>query len=53
MADEVRVGIIGTGFGATNVAPAFEVAKDCTVVDIVTPRDEAAVAALCRGTTST
>ncbi len=47
VADEVRVGIIGTGFGATNVAPAFEVAKDCTVVDIVTPRDDAAVAALC------
>jgi predicted dehydrogenase len=45
--DEVRVGIIGTGFGATNVLPAFETVKDCTVVDIVTPRDDAAVAALC------
>jgi predicted dehydrogenase len=47
MIDEVRVGVIGTGFGATNVAPAFEVTEGCTVVDVVTPRDEAAVAALC------
>src|SRR5215831_16187634 len=47
MADEVRVGVIGTGFGATNVAPAFEVTDDCTVVDVVTPRDDAAVTALC------
>ena len=43
----VRVGVIGTGFGASTVAPAFEAADDCTVVEVVTPRDEAAVAALC------
>jgi predicted dehydrogenase len=43
----VRVGVIGTGFGATNVAPAFETAPDCKVVEVVTPRDDAAVAALC------
>jgi predicted dehydrogenase len=45
--DIVRVGVIGTGFGASTVAPAFEAADACTVVDVVTPRDEAAVAALC------
>jgi predicted dehydrogenase len=43
----VRVGVIGTGFGATTVAPAFQAAHDCVVVDVVTPRDDAAVAALC------
>ena len=43
----VRVGVIGTGFGASTVAPAFEAADDCTVVEVVTPRDDAAVAALC------
>src|SRR5262245_16609923 len=47
MADEVRVGLIGTGFGAQVVAPAFAAADGCTVVDVVTPRDDAAVAALC------
>jgi predicted dehydrogenase len=47
VSDEVRVGVIGTGFGATSVAPAFASADDCTVVDVVTPRDEAAVNALC------
>jgi predicted dehydrogenase len=43
----VRVGVIGTGFGATNVAPAFEATQDCEVVEVVTPRDDAAVARLC------
>ena len=47
MADVVRVGVIGTGFGASSVAPAFEATDDCAVVDVVTPRDDAAVAALC------
>ncbi len=41
------MGIIGTGFGASNVAPAFEAAPDCQVVDVVTPRDDSGVAALC------
>jgi predicted dehydrogenase len=45
--DEVRVGVVGTGFGATVVAPAFAATAGCTVVDVVTPRDDAAVAALC------
>jgi predicted dehydrogenase len=47
MADDVRVGIIGTGFGAQVVAPAFAASDGCTVVDVVTPRDPDAVAALC------
>ena len=47
MADAVRVGVIGTGFGASSVAPAFAAADDCTVVEVVTPRDDAAVATLC------
>jgi predicted dehydrogenase len=43
----VRVGIVGGGFGARVVAPIFsEVGLD--VVDVVSPRDEAAVRALCR-----
>jgi len=43
----VRVGIVGTGFGARVVAPTFE-AAGMQVVDVVSPRDDAAVAALCR-----
>jgi predicted dehydrogenase len=41
------VGVVGTGFGASNVAPAFAAAADCEVVDVVTPRDDGAVADLC------
>src|SRR5215813_12936289 len=47
MTDEVRVGVIGTGFGGSVVAPAFAVTQGCTVVDVVTPRDSDAVATLC------
>jgi predicted dehydrogenase len=43
----VRVGVIGTGFGASVVAPAFTAIDGCRVVDVVTPRDDTAVAALC------
>ena len=43
----VRVGIVGTGFGARVVAPTFSGAG-LDVVDVVSPRDDAAVAALCR-----
>jgi len=43
----VRVGVIGTGFGGRVVAGAFE-ANGCDVTDVVTARDRAAVAALCR-----
>jgi predicted dehydrogenase len=45
--DTVRVGVIGTGFGAQVVAPAFDATEGCDVVEVVTPRDEGAVAALC------
>jgi predicted dehydrogenase len=45
--EQVRVGIIGRGFGARVVGPAFEQTEGCKVIDVVSPRDEAAVAALC------
>ena len=41
------VGIIGRGFGLRVVAPAFEQTEGCKVVDVVSPRDDEAVAALC------
>lgn len=47
MTRDLRVGVIGTGFGAQIVAPAFEATDHCTVVEVVTPRDDAAVTALC------
>jgi predicted dehydrogenase len=43
----MRVGVIGRGFGARTVAPVFAATEGCTVVDVVSARDEAAVAALC------
>jgi predicted dehydrogenase len=43
----VRVGIIGRGFGEAVVAPAFRATEGCEVVDVVSPRDEAAVSVLC------
>jgi predicted dehydrogenase len=43
----VRVGVIGTGFGARVVAPVFAETEGCEVVDVVTPRDDAAVGDLC------
>jgi len=43
----VRVGVIGRGFGARVVAPVFAQTEGCTVVDVVSPRDDAAVAKLC------
>jgi predicted dehydrogenase len=43
----VRVGVIGRGFGARVVAPVFQETDGCEVVDVVTPRDDAAVTALC------
>ena len=44
----VRVGIIGRGFGARVVAPVFGKTEGCEVVDVVSPRDGAAVRDLCR-----
>jgi len=43
----MRVGVVGTGFGARVVVPAFE-AAGCEVVDAVSARDDPAVAELCR-----
>src|SRR3954453_16577882 len=44
----VRVGIIGRGWGERVVAPAFAAADGCAVADVVSARDDAAVAALCK-----
>jgi predicted dehydrogenase len=44
---DVRVGVIGTGFGARVVAPVFAATPGCAVVDVVSARDAGAVDALC------
>jgi predicted dehydrogenase len=43
----VRVGVIGTGFGARVVAPVFDALDDCEVVEVVSARDDAGAASLC------
>ena len=43
----MRVGVIGRGFGARVVAPAFRETEGCEVVDLVSPRDDDAVTRLC------
>ncbi len=43
----MRVGVIGTGFGARVVAPVFAETPGCEVVYVVSARDDAGVAALC------
>src|SRR5262245_14015019 len=43
----IRVGIIGRGFGQRVVARAYADTEGCQVVEVVSPRDEGAVAALC------
>lgn len=43
----VRVGVVGTGFGARVVAPAFAGTDGCEVVDVVSARNHADVANLC------
>jgi predicted dehydrogenase len=40
----VKVAVIGTGFGARVVAPAFDATDGCEVVDVVSPRDDAEIA---------
>jgi hypothetical protein len=45
---QVRVSVIGTGFGSSVVAPAFAAAEDCEVVEVASPRNDDAVAGLCR-----
>jgi len=44
----VRVGVIGTGFGARVVAPVFAATEGCEIVDVVSARDDRGVAELCR-----
>ncbi len=43
----IQIGVIGTGFGARVVAPVFEETDGCTVVAVVSARDDSGVAALC------
>jgi predicted dehydrogenase len=40
----VKIVVIGTGFGARVVAPAFGATAGCEVVEVVSPRDDDAVA---------
>lgn len=44
----MRVGVIGTGFGARVVAPAYEATPGVEVVQVVSARDGPAVSALCQ-----
>ncbi len=44
----VRVGVVGTGFGARVVAPVFAATPGCEVVDVVSARDAPAIDHLCR-----
>ena len=37
----VRIGVVGTGFGARVVAPVFDSTPGCEVVDVVSARDDA------------
>lgn len=39
----MKVVVIGTGFGARVVAPAFDAADGCGVVEVVSPRDDDAI----------
>lgn len=43
MGTELRVAVIGRGFGARVVAPVFAATPGCTVVDVVSPRDLGAI----------
>jgi predicted dehydrogenase len=43
----VRIGVVGTGFGARVVAPVFDGTPGCEVVEVVSARDDAGVANLC------
>ena len=45
--EAVKIGVIGRGFGRRVVARVFDETDGCEVVDVVSPRDEAAVRALC------
>jgi predicted dehydrogenase len=43
----LRIGVVGTGFGARVVAPVFAATDGCEVVDVVSARDAVAVGELC------
>ncbi|MEX2255022.1 MAG: Gfo/Idh/MocA family oxidoreductase [Acidimicrobiia bacterium] len=43
----VRIGVVGSGFGARVIAPVFRDTPGCEVVDVVSARDDAGVARLC------
>ncbi len=43
----VRVGVIGRGFGASVIAPIFDEAEGCEVIDVISPREGKDVRALC------
>jgi predicted dehydrogenase len=45
---DVRVAVIGGGFGARVVAPAFAGTDGCEVVDVASARDDTAIGALVR-----
>jgi predicted dehydrogenase len=44
----LRVGVIGTGFGARVIAPVLASLDGCEVVEVVSPRDARAVETMCR-----
>jgi predicted dehydrogenase len=48
MTSALRIGVIGTGFGARVVAPVFAATEGCEVIDVVSARDADGVAELCR-----
>jgi predicted dehydrogenase len=48
MTSAIRIGVVGTGFGARVVAPVFAATEGCEVVDVVSARDRSAVTELCR-----
>ena len=43
----MKVAVVGTGFGARVVAPAFDAADGCEVVEVVSPRDHAEIVRVC------
>src|SRR4051794_32642095 len=45
---DLRVAVIGGGFGARVVAPAFAGTDGCEVVDVTSARDDTAIRALVR-----
>ena len=42
----MKIGVVGTGFGKRVVAPVYDATDGCEVVDVVSARDDSAVAEL-------